>query len=519
MRILRAVLKITALMLLCPAFAHAQPSATPTDPGQQRTLEQQLAEVKAMQQQLEEQQKKSEARIRELEAEISASAAQPVPAATAQKPATAEAAAQDDATAKAAAAMANMDQTSAMAPGKGGLNLYKSGVGSVNLMAYADFRVIDQEPGTQYAQTYYGAPLTVDALGNPTSIDTRRDIQFHRVLISLAGFLYDPRFTYQLTWWTVNDTEQVRIVGGMFYKFSDAFTLAGGVSGLPGTRSLLGSHPFWLGNDRVMADEYFRTGFVSGIWGTGMLTPTLGYKLMVGTNISLLGVSATKDTRDLAYGGSLWWMPTTGEFGPQGAYGDFEMHDSVATRIGVSLIDSPKEDRTAQPSASSPDSTQIHLGDSALLFGTNALAPGATVQNASYQSIATDWAFKYRGIFVQAEAYMRYLSHFTPTITSAPLPFTSIRDTGFYVQAAFYPLPRTLELYTATSQIFPDSSRGYRHSYEYLMGANWYWSHTRNQRVNFQVIDVTRSPASSTFGYYTGGMTGQTYSMDVSYLF
>lgn len=267
MRVLRAVLKITAVMLLCPAFAHAQTAATPTEPGQQgRTLEQQLAEVKAMQQQLEEQQKKSEARIRELEAEISASAAQPVPAATAAKPATAEAAAQDDATAKAAAAIANMDQTSAMAPGKGGLNLYKSGVGSVNLMAYADFRVIDQEPATQYANTYYGAPLTVDALGNPTSIDTRRDIQFHRVLISLAGFLYDPRFTYQLTWWTVNDTEQVRIVGGMFYKFSDAFTLAGGVSGLPGTRSLLGSHPYWLANDRVMADEYFRTGFVSGIW-------------------------------------------------------------------------------------------------------------------------------------------------------------------------------------------------------------------------------------------------------------
>ena len=34
-------------------------------------------------------------------------------------------------------------------------------------------------------------------------------------------------------------------------------------------RSLDGSHPYWLASDRVLADEFFRPGFTSGVWLTG----------------------------------------------------------------------------------------------------------------------------------------------------------------------------------------------------------------------------------------------------------
>jgi hypothetical protein len=37
--------------------------------------------------------------------------------------------------------------------------------------------------------------------------------------------------------------------------------------------------------------------------------------------------------------------------------------------------------------------------------------------------------------------------------------------------------------------------------------------------MNFQVIDVTRSPVSSTFGYYTGGQDGTTFSAAFSVFF
>ena len=96
---------------------------------------------------------------------------------------------------------------------------------------------------------------------------------------------------------------------------------------------------------------------------------------------------------------------------------------------------------------------------------------------------------------------------------------SSIHDTGFYVQAAFSPLPRLLEVYAATSQIFGDKSAGFGHSYEVLGGANYYVADSRNIRLNLQAIGVHLSPVSSSFGYYVGGQEGLTVSAAFSIFF
>jgi hypothetical protein len=72
-----------------------------------------------------------------------------------------------------------------------------------------------------------------------------------------------------------------------------------------------------------------------------------------------------------------------------------------------------------------------------------------------------------------------------------------------YVQGSFFPIPKKLELYAATSRVNPDSDVGFKRSSDVLVGANWYWRGQRYQRLNVQLIDVKDSPASSTFGYYT----------------
>jgi len=268
-----------------------------------------------------------------------------------------------------------------------------------------------------------------------------------------------------------------------------------------------------------MADEYFRTGFTSAIWVDGKITPTLNYKFTIGNNISSLGVNASEDTRDVAYGTSVWWQPTTAEFGPQGAYGDFEMHEELATRFGMSYARSPKEDRAAQPSQNAPDTTQIRLGDSLLLFQTGALGDGITVQKAGFEVYSVDAGFKYKGFFLQTELFHRLLNDFVPSTASLPIPVASIRDTGFYVQGSFFPIPKKLEVYAATSRVDADGDVGYKDSSDVLVGLNWYWRGQRYQRLNVQLIDVKSSPTSSTFGYYTGGMDGQTLTVDVSMLF
>jgi hypothetical protein len=468
-----------------PWFAGAQEGT--------RALEERVQNIEERQQDLERELAERDRRIAELEAE---SAAQPGP----RRPTYDEAV---------AATTTEIDTASPMALGRGFV-LGEGDYGSVSLGAYALLRATTQQPANQVA---------VDHLGREFAVDTRRDVQLHRVMIHLRGWFLDPKFQYQLTTWTVNDTEQVRVIGALGYKFNDAITLSGGIGPMPSTRSLAGSHPLWLGHDRVMADEYFRTGFTSGIWVDGRITPTLTYKVTVGNNISALGVSAAEDTRDLAYGGSLTWQPTTGEFGPQGGFGDFEIHEEFATRFGIGYTRSPKEDRAAQPSQNAPDTTQIRLGDSLLLFQAGALGDGITVQKAGFDVFAMDAGFKYKGFFLQAEIYRRLLNDFVPSALSLPIPVTSIRDTGFYLQGSFFPIPKKLEVYAATSRVEPDTDVGYKDSSEFLVGVNWFWKGQRYQRLNVQLIDVEDSPASSTFGYYTGGMDGRTLTVDVSMLF
>jgi hypothetical protein len=299
------------------------------------------------------------------------------------------------------------------------------------------------------------------------------------------------------------------------YQFSKKFSLYGGLNGLPGTRSLQGSHPYWLANDRVMADEFFRPFFTNGVWASGEVAPGLWYLGMVGNNLSALGITATQLTRSFATGGSVWWMPTTKEFGPQGAYGDWEYHDQLATRFGVSTMRS-RENRFTNNVSGSPDNTTIRLADSLNMFDPGSLARGVTVQEVDYRLLSVDAGMKYRGVFLQSEVYHRWLDHFN---ADGPLPVTSILDRGFYIQAAFYPVRKKLELYGATSQIFGDKDAGFRNSNEYLAGMNYYLSDSRNHRINVQVINVNRSPVGSTFGYYVGGLRGTIVSAALSIFF
>jgi hypothetical protein len=333
-------------------------------------------------------------------------------------------------------------------------------------------------------------------------------------MIHFRGWLFSPKARYQITVWTVMSTDQTTLYGFVGYQFHQKFNVYAGINTLGGTRSVMGSHPFWLANDRVMADEFFRPSFTGGAWVNGELIPGLWYHVAVTNNLSQLGVTAGQLDRGLGTGATLWWMPTTHEFGPNGSYGDWDYHEQVATRFGVSSARS-REDRQLQANTS-PENTQTKLADSLNLFDPGSLAPGVTVDEADYRVLAFDAGFKYRGIFAQAEYYNRWLKNFE---ADGPLPVDRIHDHGFYVQAAFYPIKRKLEVYGVTSRIFGDKDAGFGNSREFIAGSNYYWFDSRNIRTNFQWINVDRSPVSSVFGFYVGGQKGNTISLATSFYF
>jgi hypothetical protein len=385
-------------------------------------------------------------------------------------------------------------------PGRG-FTVAKGPYGELNFSGYMAVRYLNQLPPDQSA---------TDHLGRPIPIQTRNDFQFHRVMLFTQGWLFTPKFQYSTFVWTVQDTNQVAVGGALYYSFNKYLTLGAGWNAYPGTQSLQGSHPYWESYDRVMADEFFRPYFSQGVFAQGNLLPTLQYRWMVGNNNSNLDVPATKFDRDLSAGFALTWLPTTGEFGPRGAFGDYERHEKLATRFNLAYTYSP-EDRQS-PIGTPSNNTTLRLADSLNVFDTGALANAVTIERVRYQLVSAAAGMKYRGFWLQGEGYARKLDNF---VADGPLPLRAVRDYGFYAQVAQMVVPNRIELYGATSYVLGE----FGHPKEFIVGGNYYPWNTRNLRLNVQVINVSHSPVSSTFGFYIGQITGQVVTIGFTTLF
>jgi hypothetical protein len=390
-----------------------------------------------------------------------------------------------------------------ISPGKG-YKVAQTPYGDLNISLYFLVRYLNQLPALQTAH---------DHLGNPYNVDTRNDIQLQREMLFLGGWIYDPNFRYQSLIWTVNSTNQVAVAGNLSYTFSKAFTLFGGIGGLPGTRSLTGCFPYLYGTDRQLADDFFRPGFTGGLWAKGEPARGLGYAAMVGDNLSMIGINAAKLTRELATSVQIWVMPTTGEFGPREGFSDYEWHDKFATRFDVAFTHS-RENRFSQPSLSAPDNTQIRNSDGVLFFQTGAFAPGVTVDDADYWMVSTAAGFKYHGISFNGEYYFRWLTNFDAE--GGIVPISSTYDSGFTLQTGYELFPKRLGVYLVGSDI----SGYFNNAYEYGFGANYYpVATTRNWRINLHSVYVHRAAYGSLFGYYVAGETGPIISLATDVFF
>ena len=379
-----------------------------------------------------------------------------------------------------------------------GFKVARTDVGELNLSGYMVGRYLNQLPGEQTA---------FDHNGNALPVQARQDFQLHRIMLYTSGWLFSPSFKYYTFVWSVLDTAMVAVGGSLVYDFNDHIYLGIGINPLPVTWTVQGNHPYWPSYDRMMADEFMRPFFTQGVFGGGVVVRRLTYKWMVGNNLSTLNVRATQLTRELNFGGELTWMPTTGEFGPRGALGDFEDHQKLATRFGIGYGVS-RENR--QSNENDPaNNTTIRLADSLNIFDTGALAPGVTVNKVTWNLVAANVGLKKHGFWIGGEGYYRVLDDIT---ANGPIPVTTIRDTGFWVQGTAMVVPKLIELYAGTSYIFSNFGK----PHEFLYGGNWYPGRTRNWRLNAHIINVDHSPVNSTFGFYTGGLKGPILAFGVT---
>jgi hypothetical protein len=336
----------------------------------------------------------------------------------------------------------------------------------------------------------------VDSFGNTKTIQRRQDIQLNKFFAPFSGWFLTPKMRYYLYVWSSNpsqgDPAQVVGAGNLTWVFNRFVSVGVGITSLPTVRSTEGQFPYWLGvDDRLMADEFFRGSYTSGVWLKGEFHTKVKYMAMFANNLSTLGVSASQlDNRMDTQSYSVQWLPTTGEFGLYGTFGDYDYHENVATRFGIHYTHS-LEEKQSQPGTEGIENSQIRLTDGNVIFTPDLFGPGITVNEVDYRMMSIDAGIKYMGLALEGEAYWRWLSNFTGVNTSG---IADINDTGYQVQASGMAIPRILQLYFGASQVFGR----YGDQWEIRGGENWYVMKDRGVRLNGEVIYMDRSPVGYT---------------------
>src|SRR6185436_8315395 len=203
----------------------------------------------------------------------------------------------------------------------------------------AGFLLVDDEKGQIYFRLFtYGRYLNqrnldesyVDAFGNTKTIQRRQDIQLQKFFAPFSGWFLTPKMRYYLYVWSSNASQgdPAQVVGGgnLTWSFNRLVSVGVGITSLPTVRSTEGQFPYWLGvDDRLIADEFFRGSYTSGVWLKGELHTKVKYMAMFANNLSTLGVSASQlDNRMDTQSFVVQWLPTTGEFGEWNGFGDYD---------------------------------------------------------------------------------------------------------------------------------------------------------------------------------------------------
>lgn len=518
---------LLATLLATPGLAYAQSSPPPPDPVQQDRILKELQELRAMRQEMQRQMGNFDARIQTLESELGVASA---PAGTAAaQPSGSSTPAQPSAEASVQTAQKNGGGAPAQPPAQvpvqtaqqdspdakkktgtfyepgRGFVLVQDDEGELGAGVFSYVRYLNQRALDDTYTDSFGRVLPLS--------DIRNDIQIQKVSWNFKGWLFDPNFRYYYFFWTSNsqmgEGAQV-VIGGYFqYRFSDFLTVTAGVMPLPTTRSTNYTFPNWLRNDnRIMADEFFRGSYTTGIDALGEIAPGLRYRVALGNNLAQLGVSSQElDAKFNTVAGTVWWMPTTGEFGPASGFGDYEYHEKLATLVGVHYTRS-REDAQGQPDVDDFENSQIRLSDGTLLFSPDPFGTGGKIERATYQMLALNAGFKYRGWYLEGEYYFRWVDKFK---TTGFIPVDDLFDHGFSVQGAGMIFQKTLQAYATGSKIFGE----YGNPWELALGLNYFPFKRKEVRLNLQGLLLNHSPVGSSSLPMVVGGDGWVLSTDV----
>jgi hypothetical protein len=515
LRVPVSTIALIPILFLALEVSHAQTAPQPSPDAQQRErIERQIQELRSMKQEMQQNMLKLQQQINDFDAKIEALGADqgvpppkagvaPQPVATTNLP-TATTSSRADSN-----DLGKPKFWGAYEPGKGFV-LARTPFGELSFGVLAYLRYLNAR-GID--------PTFTDAFGRVHPVKQRQDFEVNREQIMFRGWLFSERFDYQFWVWTQNSSmgeqTQLNVGGNAWYEFYKWLIFRGGIFSVPTTRSTSQTFPNWLKIDhRTMADEFFRGSYSTGIMLEGDIAPPrLRYKVALVNNLSTLGVSAAQlDNKLNTVSTALWWLPTTGEFGPTLGFGDYEEHQKLATLFGVHYTRST-ETAQSQPQENGFENTQFFLSDGTLIFSPNPFGTAGSIQQLNYQMVDLEAGMKYKGWSLEGEYYFRLLNDFH--VTGGPIPVNQVFDHGFQLQASTMLVPKLLQFYVAPSKVFGQ----YGSPWEVGLGLTLFPFRRKEMRMNFQALYETQAPAGNIALPFSPGNKGWIYTVDMGVWF
>ena len=340
----------------------------------------------------------------------------------------------------------------------------------------------------------------VDSAGNVNPINNSNNYQIPRGRLIFSGTAFHPNLSYLLNidYNTVTSNPIGFRAYELSYQFNRAVELHVGQSKVPGSREWLESGFAALeGPDRSMATTFFRPSLSQGVWITGQPIDGVYYHAMMSNGFNTLNLRPNQLNHQYCWSGSTWWEPW-GDFGK--GYADLEAHAEPVIRLGTSYTFSLGQG--SQSDSGGVENSSIRLSDGTLITQTGALAPGVTLQSYDLSLLAVDISYKYQGLSLSTEWYAQDLSSLQG---NGPLPMSSTRAYGGFVQGGYFIVPQRVELYSRASFVTGQYGSGS----ETAGGVNWFLIPGKsNLRFTFDTAWLDSSPADQNRTGYSAGQTG-----------
>lgn len=327
-----------------------------------------------------------------------------------------------------------------------------------------------------------------DNAGVTRPVRSRNAFDIERARLVFSGYAQDERLTYFLQ--LDGDTDDRHAVDFFDYfwgwQFSEVFQLQLGKRKVPASRQWLLGARLTRFVDRPLATDFFRPDRTVGLFGIGKLGNTGHYEVMVGNGYRTSNIPNAQTDNQFSFAATNYVDPW-GDFGRHLVAFDWTCDPLV--RLGHSFVFAPQ----AADAAGVPleEADFVRLTDGTQLTQLGALAPGVTVSDFDVYFYGVDFAYKWLGWSLNAEAYLRWIQDIRG---NGALPVSGLFQRGFYVEGGRFLVANCLDVnvrYSQVSGLFGNAS-------EYAAGFNWYPRGKDATKVSFDVTSLDGSPLQNT---------------------